>query len=91
MLGLCTPSVVYLIISTLIAIGIVAYNIYKGEEVSYLSLASQVLSIVCCVIILNFLCFYNTILAWVVMFLPLLSSLAFMNNVRVQMMGENKK
>jgi hypothetical protein len=71
----CTPSVVYLVIIVIMVIGITGYNYYKGHGISYSGIISQVLSTFCCMCIINLLCGWNEIFAWIFLILPVVSAI----------------
>jgi hypothetical protein len=71
----CKPTIVYLVVTVLMVIGITGYNIYKGHGVSYSGICSQVLSTCCCMYVINFLCGWSEIMAWLFLILPVVSAI----------------
>ena len=76
----CKPTIVYLVITVLMVIGITGYNLYKGKGISYSGLCSQMLSTCCCVYIINYICGISEMLAWLFLILPIASAIGGLIN-----------
>jgi len=68
----CTPAITYLIASAVIILGFSTYNYIKHGSISFSGLSSGALGMLCCGFIINLLCYYSEIIAWVVTVVPLL-------------------
>lgn len=81
-IGNCTPATVYLILAIIMSCLYCAYGAYKGKITKDTFLTTSGISIICCQIcciivccvLITGLCMYNSIMAWLVVILFMISA-----------------